>query len=188
MSQAVLPMPMPTAQHNSAPLSASAAATQTATALTVLGKKPTRNPGYTALNMFGRSIRDIPHYGYLPYRIWPKRGKIRADSLADWCGKRFLQSKSRNGKALFRINTYKHANGKRYVDCVYFVNLADDDLVQLKLLFGDFIDKKVVRSGLLRRPRLKPEERKELDSIVADYYKVCYERREERIRETGKAY
>lgn len=163
------------------------AATQTAQALAALGKR-TINPGYTALTMFGRAIRDIPHYGYLPFRLWPKRGKIRADSLADWCGKRFLQSKSKNGKALFRINTYKHTDGKRYVDCVYFVNLSDDDLVQLKMLFGDFLEKRVHRSGLLRRPRLKPDERKELDAVISRFYRDCYERRQARIAETGKAY
>jgi hypothetical protein len=147
-----------------------------------------RNPGHTNLNTFGRAHRDEPHYGHLTVRLYPKRGKLRADSLADWCAKRYLESKSKTGKAHYRIHTYKHADSKRYVDRVFFRALTEEDRAELNLLFGHFVVEKVVRTGCLRRPKLKGDERKALDSVIEAFYADIRKRRNERIEETGKAY
>lgn len=149
--------------------------------------KPTRNPGVTNLKTFGRVHRDEPHYNVYEVRLYPKRGKIRADSLGDWCGQRYLQSRSRTGAAYYRINTYKHSDGNRYVDSVFFRKMTDDDKITLKLLFGDFGNEKVIRTGKLRRPKLKKDERVALDAVINAFYKDVSARREQRIAETGKA-
>ncbi len=147
-----------------------------------------KNKGFTVLNTFGREHRDEPFYGYLPVRLYPKRAKVRADSLADWCGTRYLQSKSATGKALYRIHTYRHSDGNRYVDRVFFKALTDDDRVTLTMLFGDFVNNKVVRTGLLRRPKLSTDERKARDAIIDQFYADVAARRKARMEETGKAY
>jgi hypothetical protein len=151
-------------------------------------KKSVSNPGHTNLKTFGREHRDEPFYGHLPVRLYPKRGKLRADSLADWCAKRYLESKSKTGKAHYRIHTYKHADSKRYVDRVFFRHLPDEDRAELNLLFGHFVVEKVVRSGSLRRPKLNKEEKERRDAMIDAFYADIRKRRAERIEETGKAY
>lgn len=130
----------------------------------------------TNLKTFGRAHRDEPFYGYLKIRLYPKYGTVDAEELAAWCGVRYLSSKSR--KASYRIGTYRHANGKQYVDRVFFVDLTPADRAQLILKFGDFMDQKVERDGRLTRPRLTKAERVQRDALVQNFYnQIAAERR-----------
>jgi hypothetical protein len=74
------------------------------------------------------------------------------------------------------------------VDRVFFRALTEEDRAELNLLFGHFVVEKVVRTGCLRRPKLKGDERKALDSVIEAFYADIRKRRNERIEETGKAY
>lgn len=125
----------------------------------------------TNLKTFGRAHRDVPYYGFLKVRLYPKRHKILADDLAEWCGERYLTVNSRAGiKQAYRIGTYTHSNGKKYVDRVYLGDLSASDLFELQLRHGDFVEDKVERNGNLRRPRLNKEEKAERDAIINAFY------------------
>ena len=128
-----------------------------------------RNPMQTNLKSFGRVHRDEPFYGYLKVRIYPKSDTIPVEDLAEWCGDRYLSSRS-GRKAPYRIGGYKHINGRQYVDRLYIGDLSDKEMFDLSLRFGDWLDTKVVRDGNLRRPRLTKEEKVARDALIEQFY------------------
>ncbi len=128
-----------------------------------------RNPMLTNLKSFGRAHRDEPFYGYLKVRIYPKNGSIPVEDLSEWCGDRYLSSRS-GRKAPYRIGGYTHTNGRRYVDRLYIGDLSEKEMFDLSLRFGDWLETKIVRNGNLRRPRLTKEERMVRDTIIENFY------------------
>lgn len=149
-----------------------------------MAKRPS-NPGHTTLKTFGRSVRDEPHHLVYTIRLYAKRSKLRAEDLADWCAARYLGSNKARG-ARYRIETYKHNDGKRYVHRVFFEKLTDEDMVELTMRFGDFVRDKQVRSGRLQRPRLTKAEKKAFDAYVEQFYDEVRQRRMARIEEDSQ--
>jgi hypothetical protein len=145
-------------------------------------EKKIKNPGHTTLKTFGRIHRDEPHHLVYPILLYAKRNKLKAEALNDWCGRRYLNSRAKTG-ARYRIETYLHQDGKRYVNRVFFERLSDEEMVELKMHFGDFVKTKQVRTGLLRRPRLKAEEKKARDAIIDQFYADIYRRRQQAVAE-----
>lgn len=139
-------------------------------ATTLPQPKKARNPSITNLKTFGRAHRDEPWYGFYKVRIYPKKGTLDAEELAGWCGERYLNSNSRSGKAGYRIGTYRHSDGNTYVDRLFLVDLTDREIAELTLRFGDWLEEKVVRDGLLRRPKLTTEEKKARDALIDAFY------------------
>lgn len=151
-----------------------------------MASKPARNPGHTTLKTFGRTIRDEPHHLVYPIRLYAKRQKLSAEALNDWCSVRYLNTRRKTG-ARYRIETYKHQDGKRYVNRVFFEKLSDEDMVELKMRFGDFVQGKQVRTGKLTRPRLTKEEKKQRDAWLDQFYADVRARRMAAIEEQKKA-
>lgn len=138
--------------------------------------KRVSNPGFTTLKTFARTIRDEPHHLVYSIRLYAKRSKLRAEELNDWCSVRYLNSNKKTGSR-YRIETYLHKNGKRFVNRVFFEKLTDDDLVELKMRFGDFVREKMVRTGRLQRPRLTKSEKVIRDQWLNKFYDEVRERR-----------
>ena len=149
-------------------------------------KQKVRNEGHTVLKTFGRGHRDEPHHLVYPILLYAKRSKLPAQALADWCGKRYLSSRSKVG-GRYRVETYRHTDGKKYVNRVFFEKLSDEERIELKMLFGDFVTGKQLRTGALRRPRLTAAEKIERDRIVDQYYQDVYARRKAAIAEAAAA-
>lgn len=148
-----------------------------------MAKRPS-NPGHTTLKTFGRTIRDEPHHLVYSIRLYAKRSKLRAEQLNDWCSVRYLNSTKKTGSR-YRIETYRHADGKRYVNRVFFEKLTDDDLVELQMRFGNFVRSKQIRTGRLQRPRLTKTEKVIRDAWLHDFYEEIRARRLAAIEENN---
>lgn len=145
----------------------------------VVKERKVQNPQITTLKTFGRSHRDEPFHLVYPLVLYPKESKIEPEALSDWCALRYLGSRKRTGTR-YRIETYLHRDGNRYVNRVMLEKLSDDEQVELVMKFGtEFLRKKVVRDGRLRRPRLKPDEKKQLDAMRDQFYADVARRRRE---------
>ena len=148
-------------------------------------KPQSKNPGYTTLKCLGRTHRDEPFHLLYPLRLYAKKGKVNATLLNDWCSCRYLASNKKSGTR-WRIETYLHQDGNRYVHRVFFEKLNEEEMVELKLRFGDFVSEKMVRSGLLRRPRLTKDEKVERDAWLDKFYLDVSLRRAEILKEQNK--
>lgn len=127
--------------------------------MTTFPQKKAKNPGYTTLKVFGRQHRDEPHHLVYRVMLYPKKGKLDAEALKDWCAVRYLDDNRAVARSRFRIETYLHKSGKRFVNRVLFERISDDELIELKLRFGTaFSRDKVIRDGRIRKPRLSAEE------------------------------
>lgn len=141
--------------------------------------KPARNPGYTTLKSVGRTHRDEPFHLVYPLLLYPQKAKINPVELNDWCAVRYLNSRRKRGKR-WRIETYKHQNGSRYVNRVFFEELTDEETMEMLMRFGTkFLDKKVLRTGKLVRPRLSKDEKAEYDAMRDQFYNEVARRRRE---------
>jgi hypothetical protein len=149
-------------------------------------KRKSSNPGYTTLKTCGRQHRDEPFH--LVYRIvlYPKRGKLDAEALNDWCAVRYLDDNRQIPRTRYRIETYRHKNGKKYVHRVLFEKISDEELIELKLRFGTVFGKeKVVRDGRVRRPRLSPEELDQRNEWLDRFYLDVAHRRQQAAAENA---
>ena len=152
----------------------------TAAKLSASALRASINPhGNTVLRDFARVIRDEPHKYIYSLKLYAVRDNLASKPVLDWLRDRYISAKNkRNHGARYEVRTYKGADGKRYVDYMLLEQMTEEERVMFTLQFGDVTDKKVVRDGKLRRPRLKKEEKKILDKMIDDYYlKVAEERR-----------
>lgn len=149
-------------------------------------RKPrTRNPGFTTLKSFGRSHRDEPFHLVYPLVLYPKKSKIDPQLLNDWCAVRYLGDRKKTG-ARYRIETYLHSSGKRFVNRVMLERLTDEEKVELVMKFGtDFLRDKVIRDGRLRRPRLTKEEKTIREQWLNQFYADVRARRQAAIAAQG---
>lgn len=134
-------------------------------------QKPAKNPGFTTLKVVGRQHRNEPFH--LVYRVilYPKKGKLEAQALNDWCATRYLDDTRAIPRTRWRIETYRHKDGKKYVNRVMFERISEEELIELKLLFGTVFQKeRVVRDGRIRRPRLNAEELEERNAWLDKFY------------------
>lgn len=141
-------------------------------------KKPAKNPGFTTLKVCGRQHRNEPFH--LVYRVilYPKKGKLEAQALNDWCAVRYLDDNRAVSRTRWRIETYRHRDGKKYVNRVMFERISEEELIELKLRFGTVFQKeKVVRDGRVRRPRLSAEELDERNAWLDQFYMDVANRR-----------
>jgi hypothetical protein len=137
------------------------------------------NPADTVLKTFGRSHRDEPFHLVYSLVLYPKKSKIERTALADYLAVRYLNSRKKTGSR-YRIETYLHKDGKRYVNRLLLESLTDNEKVELAMKFGtEFLRNKQIRTGLLRRPKLKPEEKRQLDAMRDQFYAEVARRRQE---------
>lgn len=117
----------------------------------------------TALSDFGRTLRDEPAFGVYHHKVYLDLGTVVADDVHTWCKKRYVESKKGH---LYRVVTYLHTNGQRYVDYVLLQTCTDKDELEIKLRWG-FSKHKVARGERVPRRRLNKDQRVARDAIVA---------------------
>jgi hypothetical protein len=119
---------------------------------------------YTALKHFGRSLRDEPAFGVYPHRIWVEKNNVLASEVEAWAAKRYSETKK---GYLYRIVTYKHTDGNRYVDFIWLQTCKDTDLIYFKMRWG-CSEYKIQRGERVARRKLTKEQRTMRDQILAE--------------------
>jgi hypothetical protein len=118
--------------------------------------------GFTALSDFGRTLRDEPAFGVYAHRIWVAKNDVLSAEVHAWLKKRYAET--RKGY-LYRVVTYLHTDGNRYVDFIWMQTCTDKDLIEIKLRWG-FSEHKVSRGERVPRRKLTKEQRTKRDEIV----------------------
>ncbi len=130
----------------------------------------------TALADFGRTLRDEPAFGVYKHRIWLTHDNVPADEVHTWLKKRYAETKK---GYLYRIVTYRHINGKRYVDFIYMQTCTDKDIFEIKMRWG-FSEHKVQRGERVPRNKLTKDQRVLRDAIVQKALNDFYDTLENR--------
>jgi hypothetical protein len=128
---------------------------------------------HTALGDFGRTVRDEPFYGTYAVKMYVAKDCVLEEAIHASLVDRYTSSKRKRGM-LYRIVTYKHADGNRYVDHILFEKLFAEDEALLVLQWG-LTPQKVVRDGKLARKRLSKELKKAFDKDLNDLKNRYYE-------------
>lgn len=125
---------------------------------------------YTALGMFGRTIRDEPDANLYKFTFWLEEDEVDPDEVAAWLRKRYVEAQT--GKR-FRIVTYKHQDGRRYVHQIKLEDCSDADLLYIKVRWG-WSKTAVRRARRHSMKRLTREQRvvlkARIDQVINDFY------------------
>ena len=116
----------------------------------------------TVLGEFQRSVRDEPLFYIYKHRIWVTSEKVDPNEVNTWLRKRYVESRRGNR---YRVATYLHKDGNRYVDSILMETCKEDDLLYMKLRWG-WSNHKVQRGERLPRRKLTKEQRQQLDYII----------------------
>lgn len=124
----------------------------------------------TALQTFGRSLRDEPSWGIYKIRIYVTKDKVSPEAVKAWLSERYTRR-----MGLWQIVTYAHEDGNIYVNAIDLQKITENEQLEIKLRWG-FSEKPVVRNGRLKpKKRLTKQQREVLDARLAqvreDFYK-----------------
>lgn len=117
---------------------------------------------HTVLSDFSRQVREEPLFYIYDHKFFLIHQDANVEEVSAWLQKRYVEAKSGNR---YRICTYKHSDGSRYVDYLLLESVSDADLMYIKLRWGWSKDP-VKRNGKVNRKRLTPEQRKRLDALI----------------------
>lgn len=117
----------------------------------------------TVLGDFGRSVRDEPLYLVYTHKIWVEKGEVLADEVLSWLKKRYAEARKGNR---YRVVTYLHSNGFRYVDYVLMESVSDKDLIYMKMRWG-WAKEKVQRGEKAPRRRMNSAQKALFDARLA---------------------
>jgi hypothetical protein len=124
----------------------------------------------TTLQDFQRTMRDEPLFNIYKHRFWLQHDLIAMDEVLGWLRKRYTETRTKNR---YRIYTYPHVDGNRYVDRILLENVTDKDFMYMKLRWG-WSEQKVSRGERVPRLKLTKDQRVIRDAIVkralADFY------------------
>jgi hypothetical protein len=128
-------------------------------------------PNSTVLGDFQRSIREEPlHYIY-KYKIFVVKDEVPAEAVISYLQKRYCETRRGNR---YRVATYPHTSGNRYVDYILLETCTDEDLVYIKMRWG-FSEKQIMRGERVKRRKLNKQQRKELDALLNEVKQRFYD-------------
>lgn len=137
----------------------------------------------TTLGDFSRSLRDEPYYLVYRHKIYVERDEVLADEVVSWLKKRYADTRRGNR---YRIVTYLHTNGFRYVDYILMETVKDADRTYMQLRWG-FSQEKVKRGDRVPRRRLNSDQRKLLNARIAavteEFWEMVDRDRPDRVQE-----
>ncbi len=116
----------------------------------------------TVLADFQRTMRDEPLYYIYKHRIYVEKNEVSAEEVHAWLVMRYVKAQRGNR---YRVVTYKHQNGERYVDYILMETCRDKDLIEMKMRWG-WTEHKVSRESRVPRLKLSKEQRVIRDAIV----------------------
>lgn len=116
----------------------------------------------TALQVFGRTLRNEPSWGIYKIRIYLTKDKVSPEAVKAWLSERYTRR-----MGLWQIVTYPHQDGNVYVNCIDLQKITDNEQLEIKMRWG-FSEKPVVRDGRLKpKKRLTKQQRAVLDERLA---------------------
>lgn len=116
----------------------------------------------TVLADFQRTVRDEPLFYIYDHKIFLISQQVDPEEVTAWLRKRYVEAKKGNR---YRVATYRHQDGKRYVDYLLLESVNDQDLMYIKLRWG-WSKEPIKRNGRSIRKRLNSEQRKHLDALI----------------------
>ena len=116
----------------------------------------------TVLGDFQRTVRDEPLFYIYKHRVYVTSSEVQPEEVNSWLRKRYAESRRGNR---YRVVTYAHKDGNRYVDYVLMETCKDNDLLYMKMRWG-WSEHKVQRGERVARRRLTPDQRAQLDQII----------------------
>lgn len=142
------------------------------------------NRGTTVLSDFGRTLVDVPHKNVYKKKLYFTRSRVNVEEVKEWLRDRYIQNAGKKG-FLYEVRAFgytdpkvvaaavaagKRAEIKHFADYVMLEKLSEAEETELVLRFGKVTDVKVIRDGRARRPKLKKDEKLELDAMIENYY------------------
>ena len=118
----------------------------------------------TVLGDLGRSIRNEPFYLVYDHKIWVEKGEVLEDEVLSWLKKRYADARKGNR---YRVVSYNHSNGFRYVDYILLESVTDKDLIYMKMRGWGWTKEPIKREGKSPRRRMNSEQKKLFDARVA---------------------
>lgn len=131
-----------------------------------------RDKASTVLGDFARSIRKEPLFYIYKHQFWFEDEMLVKADVLTWLRKRYTDSKAGHR---YRLNCYKHKDGKQYVDNVLLETLSEDDMVELRLRGWLWTRTRVLRGNRLPRRKLTRDQRKKLDAIISQVQDQFYD-------------
>lgn len=125
----------------------------------------------TTLGIFGRSIRDEPDNLVYKHNLFMGNDLVSVEEVVAWLKVRYVDHQRGHR---FRVVTYPHQNGNRYVHCIKLETLTDTDLTYITLKWGIPSKTRVQRGERYSRKRLTKEQRKALDAKLEQVKKDFY--------------
>lgn len=123
----------------------------------------TNRKSTTVLGDFERTIRDEPLFYIYKHRVYVTKDEVDPQEVTAWLRERYV-TKPRGHR--YRVVTYLHANGNRYVDYVLLETCTDADLIYMKMRWG-WTEVKVQRGEKVKRKRLNKEQAAYLKARIA---------------------
>lgn len=130
------------------------------------------NPsGNTVIKDFGRVIRNEPHKYIYAHKLYPVDSHLPMGGVMEWLRERYIEADGHihHGKR-YEVQQYTGQDGKRYVHYILLETFTEDEEAIFTLTYGQLSRDPIRRDGKRRRPKLKPDQRKELDRMINDYY------------------
>ena len=119
----------------------------------------------TTLGDFQRRLREEPHYLIYKHKLYFNNSTLSADLVASWLQMRYAES--RRGHR-YRLVTYSHRDGNRYVDYILMETLKEKDELEMKMRGWTYSFHKVARTERTPRRKLTKEQRAQLDDMIAE--------------------
>ena len=116
----------------------------------------------TVLSDFARSIRDEPLYYIYKHRIYVTSNEVAPEEVTAWLRKRYAESRRGNR---YRVVSYRHSDGNRYVDYILMETCKDTDLIYMKMRWG-WSEHKVQRGERIARRKLTKDQRAIRDALI----------------------
>lgn len=117
----------------------------------------------TVLSDFGRSIRNEPFYMVYDHKIFVEKTEVLEDEVLSWLKKRYAEAKKGNR---YRVVSYNHSNGFRYVDYILLESVTDSDLIYMKMRGWGWTKEPIKREGKVPRRRMNSEQKALFDAKV----------------------
>src|SRR5882762_10801397 len=88
---------------------------------------------HTVLSDFGRTLRDEPFYLVYKFKIYLESDTVNENEVNTWLRLRYAESKKNNR---YRVATYKHKSGNKFVDYVLMETCTENDQLEMKMRWG----------------------------------------------------
>jgi len=119
-----------------------------------------------------RNVRDEPKWYIYKHQVWINDNTIPAEEIVEWLKERYMEESE---GCRYRVQTYRHKDGHRYVDSILLETLTRTDMAFMKLRWGCSMFKINRTAAAPKRPRLTQDQRQDLDERIQNLTNEFYD-------------